>query len=175
MSGPDRDSADGMSSLDEVAELYAEQSVRVRRLVRAAVRAPDALVEDACQVAWSRLIHNRARVRRDTAPAWLTRTAVHESWRMLRREARELSLDALGGESGGEAAMISAPALLEDLIQQRARLDAIRALPERQQRLVWLQGIGFSYAEMAGHTGITRRTVERQLLRAKASLSRLEA
>jgi DNA-directed RNA polymerase specialized sigma24 family protein len=164
-----------MANLDEVAELYAEQSVRVRRLVQGAVCAPEALVEDACQVAWSRLVRNRARVRRDTAPGWLIQTAIHEAWKLIHREGRELSLDALGEGSAGETPIVSASALLEDLVEQRARLASVRYLPERQQRLVWLQGIGFSYAEMAAHTGASRRTVERQLLRAKARLTRLDA
>ena len=67
------------------------------------------------------------------------------------------------------------PALLDELVEQRARLESIRTLPERQQRLVWLQGLGLTYTEMAGQTGETRRTVERQLLRAKRTLARQEA
>ena len=43
-------------------------------------------------------------------------------------------------------------------------------LPPRQQRLVWLQGLGLTYEEMAGYTGASTRTVERQLLRAKRTL-----
>jgi DNA-directed RNA polymerase specialized sigma24 family protein len=88
----------------------------------------------------------------------------------MHREGRELSLDALAEEAGDQAAP-SAPALLDQLIEQRARLESIRILPERQQRLVWLQGLGLTYTEMAGQTGATRRTVERQLLRAKRTLA----
>jgi RNA polymerase sigma factor (sigma-70 family) len=88
----------------------------------------------------------------------------------MHRVARELSLDALDEEPGDRPAP-STPALLDDLIEQRERLEAIRILPERQQRLVWLQGLGLTYTEMAGQTGTTRRTVERQLLRAKRTLA----
>jgi DNA-directed RNA polymerase specialized sigma24 family protein len=55
----------------------------------------------------------------------------------------------------------------DELVALRERLGAVRALPLRQQRLVWLAGLGFSYVEMAEQTRQTRRTVERQLLRAK--------
>jgi len=51
-----------------------------------------------------------------------------------------------------------------------ANLDEIRALPERQQLFVWLQGLGLTYDEMADYTQATTRTVERQLMRAKRAL-----
>ena len=70
---------------------------------------------------------------------------------------------------------LPAPALIDDLVEQKHRLESIRALPERQRRLVWLQGLGLSYREMAGETGMTRRTVERQLMRARSSLAKAGA
>jgi RNA polymerase sigma factor (sigma-70 family) len=158
-----------MASPDEVAELFAEDGVRVRRLVRTCVRAPEPLIEDACQLAWIRLLLSRDRVRRETATAWLVKTAVHEVFKLIRQDRRELSLDALS-EDPGRWPAASAPDLLDELVEQRARLDSIRILPERQQRLVWLRGLGLTYTEMAGQTGTTRRTVERQLLRAKRTL-----
>lgn len=166
--------ATSLGSLDEVADLYAQQAAWVRRVVAAAVRAPEPVIEDACQFAWSRLIHNRARVRRDTAPGWLVRTAVREAVRVLRHCGREVSLDVVVDEVD-DRRWIGTPALLEELVEQRDRLDSIRGLPERQQRLVWLQGMGLSYTEMAGHTGDSLRTVERQLLRAKRRLERRAA
>jgi RNA polymerase sigma factor (sigma-70 family) len=159
-----------VASLDDVAELFAEQAVRVRRLVRAGVGGPEPVVEDACQLAWTRLFQSRGRVRRDTATAWLVRTAMREAVKLMRRDGRDLSLEALTDEAGDRAAPCP-PALLDELVEQRARLESIRVHPERQQRLVWLQGLGLTYTEMAGQTGTTRRTVERQLLRAKRTLA----
>jgi RNA polymerase sigma factor (sigma-70 family) len=72
---------------------------------------------------------------------------------------------SLGGGSPG----------LAELAEQHAQLEAISALPGRQQRLVWLQGLGFSYDEMAAQTGVSHRTVERQLLRARRRLRVIEA
>jgi RNA polymerase sigma factor (sigma-70 family) len=177
---PGRDTAppDGLDDVDDVARLYGEEAVRVRKLVRLHVVASPALVEDACQVAWCRLLIHRRRVRRASARAWLVRVAVHEALKALARERRERSLEALRERAGradlgrdGEPVALPTPALVEDLVEQRARLDAVRALPERQRRLVWLQGLGLSYREMAGETGMTRRTVERQLMRARSSLA----
>jgi RNA polymerase sigma factor (sigma-70 family) len=164
--------------LDDVARLYVEEAVRVRRIVRMSVTASPAVVEDACQVAWTRLLIHRARLRRESARAWLVRVAIHEVIKSTQRERRERSLEALLEQGGRPAAgppaeagmTLSTPALIEDLVEQKNRLESIRALPERQRRLVWLQGLGLSYREMAGETGMTRRTVERQLIRARSSL-----
>jgi RNA polymerase sigma factor (sigma-70 family) len=166
--------------LDDVARLYGEEAVSVRRIVRMNVTASPAVIEDACQVAWTRLLIHRARLRRESARAWLIRVAIREVIKSIQRERRERSLEALleqGGRSapGGSAdagMALPTPALIEDLAEQKSRLDSIQALPERQRRLLWLQGLGLSYREMAGETGMTRRTVERQLIRARSSLAK---
>ena len=172
-----------LDDLDDVARLYAEEAVRVRRIVRMSVTAPPAVIEDACQVAWCRLLIHRARLRRESARAWLVRVAVREAVKSIQRERRERSLEALLEQGGRSAARgsaqtgmtLPAPALIDDLVEQKHRLESIRALPERQRRLVWLQGLGLSYREMAGETGMTRRTVERQLMRARSSLAKAGA
>ena len=162
-----------LDEVEEVARLYSAQAVRVRRLVRRGVNAPEPVIDDACQVAWSRLVHHRARVRRDSATSWLVRTAMREVFKVMARGDRELSLERLV-EQTPDRVSLATPALLDELVEQRARLESIRTLPERQQRLVWLQGLGLSYSEMAGETGATRRTIERQLLRARRTLARAE-
>jgi RNA polymerase sigma factor (sigma-70 family) len=169
--------------LDDVARLYGVEAARVRRIVRMSVTAPPAVIEDACQVAWTRLVIHRARLRRESARAWLVRVAIREVIRSIQRERREWSLEALleqGGRSAAGGAVdiestLTTPALIEDLAEQRNRLESIQALPERQRRLVWLQGLGLSYREMAGETGMTRRTVERQLIRARSALAETPA
>ena len=92
----------------EVGELYGSFAERLEQIVRLDVRASDAVIEDACQVAWFRLLHHCQRVHRETVMAWLARTAVHEASRPLRRARRELPLDA-AIETGEEPA-ISSPA-----------------------------------------------------------------
>ena len=169
--------------LDDIARLYVEEAISVRRIVRMSVAASPAAIEDACQVAWTRLLIHRTRLRRESARAWLIRVAIHEVLRSMQRERRERSLDALLEHAGRSAPSevadagitLSTPVLIEDLVEQKNRLESIRALPERQRRLVWLQGLGLSYREMAGETGMTRRTVERQLIRARSSLAEAAA
>ncbi len=153
----------------DVGELYRALSGRLEQIVRLDVRAPDAVIEDACQFAWSRLVHHSGAVRRESALSWLAKTAIHEAFKLIRREDRELSLDAAIEQAGDAALRTGAPGP-DELLENRERLEAIRCLPERQQRLLWLHALGLSYAEMALHTGCSPRTVERQLLRAKRTL-----
>ena len=154
------------SSAPQMADLYRELNGSLRRIVRFNVHAPEALLEDACQVAWSRLLRRAGAVDRDKTLAWLVTTATREALRLLRRADRELPLEALS-QAAGVRGIVAAP---DHVVELRARLAEIDALPARQQRLVWLQGLGFSYAEMSGHTGTSLRAVERQLLRAKRTL-----
>ena len=165
----------GFSTCDDVAALYRARADQLRQIVRFTVRAPDALIDDACQIAWSRLLSRWGSIRSEAAMPWLARTASREAVKLVRRSTRELSLDELGEDRCGPTQAPFGPAAPSppDLTAEfRARLDELRALPQRQQRLLWLQGLGLSYIEMAGYTGWSTRTVERQLMRAKRSLRR---
>src|ERR1700684_2992454 len=101
-------------SLEAVAGMYSQEALRLRQRVHATVDAPDPVVEDACQVAWSRLVRDRTRVRRRTAVAWLAQVAVRESYRLMSRLEAEVSLNALldDREDGAEPA---ASRLLDEL------------------------------------------------------------
>jgi RNA polymerase sigma factor (sigma-70 family) len=153
----------------DVAEVYRALSGRLEHLVRMDVHASDVVIEDACQFAWSRFVHHSDRVRREAALSWLVRTAVHEAFKLIRRADRCLSLDA-AIEQAGESGLLARVPTPDQQLADREKLATIRALPERQQRLLWLHGLGLSYAEMAHYMGCTTRTVERQLLRAKHRL-----
>jgi RNA polymerase sigma factor (sigma-70 family) len=155
--------------VSDVDELYRLFSRRLLRIVRSGVRAPDSLIEDACQFAWSRLVDNRARVHRDTALSWLITTAMREARKLVQRSGRDLSLEAVidqGAELPGSRTDRSPQALAE----ARERLRSVTLLPARQQRLLWLYGVGLSYEEIARSQGCTSRTVERQLHSARATL-----
>ncbi len=165
--------AAGLGQVGEVAALYARSAGVVRGYVRSVVTAPEALIEDACQFAWVRLMHHRDRVRRDRAVSWLITTALHEAIKLVRRHTRELSLEELLDDTGDLRLSRSAPAP-EEVVEPRLRLAVLRELTERQERLIWLQGLGFDYSEMAAETGTTIRAVERQLTHARRTLRQLE-
>ena len=159
------------AAVGEVEELYRLLAPRLREIVRSKVRAPEPLVEDACQIAWSRLIRRADDVRRETALYWLATTAVREAYKLSRRDRREVSLDAALEETG-ELPVASIEPGPAEVAEMRDRLATLGGLPERQQRLMWMHAAGLTYVEMAERTGDTRRTVERQLLRAKGRLAR---
>lgn len=161
------------AGVGDLGELYAALARPLERIVRLDVRAPEPVVEEACQFAWTRLAYHRDRVRREAALSWLAKTAIHEAFKLIRRGARELSLDAALESVEDPASRLRAQAP-EEVVAQRERLAEVRSLPVRQQRLVWLHALGLSYAEMASHEGYTLRTVERQLLRAKTALRSAE-
>jgi RNA polymerase sigma factor (sigma-70 family) len=154
---------------DEIGDLYSRLAVQLERTVRHWVRAPETVIEDACQVAWGRLVARSDDVRRDTALSWLTTTAVHEVFRLSRRASREVSFEDAVVTAETSRIHASVPSA-EEVAEQHERIGQLRGLPARQQRLLWLQALGLSYAEIAEHEGCTLRTVERQLLRAKRRL-----
>ena len=170
-----RDPGGVIATPDEVAALYTTRARSLHRMVAGGVRASDVVVEDACQVAWSRLLRDRARVRRDSAFGWLVRTATPAAYRLAGRDRRDLSLEVLvesEQEAGGEGML--GPDLTEDLTAHVTRVQSLRVLPFRQQRLVWLRACGLSYTEIADATGDSERTVERQLGRAHRRLTALD-
>jgi RNA polymerase sigma factor (sigma-70 family) len=174
-----------MLSIEAVEALYRARSAYLARVVRLDTRACEEVVEDACQHAWSSVLAHRERVDERCAFAWLTSTAMHEAWRLAqRREACSWPLEpspmdpracgdapaasATSGAPWGSPTVMAPPACTPlELVEMRDELEALGSLPRRQQRLLWLHAAGLTYAEMARHEGVTLRTVERQLLRAK--------
>lgn len=161
----------------DLAEMYPVFSRRLERIVAIEVHAPEAVIEEACQVAWSRLAQHAHAVARDKAPSWLITTARREVLRSLARAGRECSLEAVLEERGDGAAAPrtwAQPGVVE-LVEQRERLRCVGELPRRQQRVLMLHAVGYSYAEISAVTGDSARTVERQLLRARGGVRALAA
>ncbi|MEA2157958.1 MAG: hypothetical protein QOD66_338 [Solirubrobacteraceae bacterium] len=158
----------------DVEALYRTLGRRLEQIVRADVRARDVVIEDACQFAWSRLVHHAHRVQRESALAWLAQTARREAVRLVRRDGRDISLDAVADDSGPVSPAARQPGP-DELFEQRQRLAVVGSLPPRQQKVLWLHALGLSYAEISLQTGYSLRTVERQLMRAKRSVRLLEA
>ncbi len=160
----------------DVERLYRSHAHRLELIVRHDLHeVPQVVVEDACQFAWSRLVFHAPRIRRDTALSWLARTAVHEGFKLIRRQARELPLqDYDENEKRDE---LPPPSAVDphELVEARARLGLTAQIPGRQARIVWLHALGFSYQEISEHSDCTPRTVERQLLRGRSSLRTLSA
>ncbi len=156
-----------------MGELYRLFSGRLLRIVRNGVRAPEPVIEDACQFAWSRLVHQPDRVEPHAAPGWLIATAVHEALKWVRRTGQEASLETML-EEGFDFASSPGDRSPESFAEGRDRLRGLASLSERQQRLLWLYGLGLTYDEIARGQGCTTRTVERQIQRARTVLRERE-
>jgi RNA polymerase sigma factor (sigma-70 family) len=156
--------------VNDVAELYCSLSGRLQRIVGKEVHAPSVVIEDACQFAWSRLVYHAARIDQETVLRWLARTAVREAVRLARRDQRELSLEA-EVEHGDQAEPVSPAPGPPEQAELREKLELIRILRPRQRRYLLLRAAGYSRAEVVEREpGLTRRTLERQLLRGRERL-----
>jgi len=153
----------------ELETIYPELAPQLERIVVRNLGVPAALLEEACQVAWGELALRRREVAPGSELGWLATTATRVALRHLRAARHQVSLD--DEEQREHLVRIGAVAPgPERTAELRARLAAVQQLPVRQRRMVWMQGLGYGYDEIAARTGDSRRTVERQLLRAKGHL-----
>src|SRR4051794_12435227 len=150
---------------DEIAAYFAANATALERTVARHVVASTSVIEDACSVAWSKLLR-RPDIRLGSDGFWwLYRVAVREVWRLTSQARRECSLDV-----GGEVDRLTVPDDVAAIAERRQTLRALDELPDRQAQILVLHGCGFTYAEIARMTGATYRTVDRQLRRARERL-----
>ena len=149
------------------AALFARYDRKLRARVRSIVTTSEANVEDACMYAWLALL--RHELDEVAEPySWLTTIAIREAVKLDRvdRRTRPLPLDEYGPQArpGEELAAY-------DLLAHAAAIIQEAGLTARQLQMISLQLWGLSYEQIAVHTGDSRRTVERQILRARAKLA----
>jgi RNA polymerase sigma-70 factor (ECF subfamily) len=116
------------------------------------------LAEDASQEAFARALFRWRRLASHPAPAaWVTTTALNVARRQLRRRPELPLADPAAG--GGE--------------DRLAVVEAIRALPSRQQEAVALHYLlDMTVAETATAMGVDEGTVKTHLSRAREALAR---
>lgn len=160
---------DSHSASPALGQLYAELAPQLLRIVSSNLTAPEGVIEDACQMAWGSFLQARASIARGAELGWLVTTATRQALRQLRFLRNEVSYEEQREQSDldARASLVPGPARTAEL---RERLAEIHQLPVRQQRMLWMHGVGYDYGEIAVLTGDSRRTVERQLLRAKRRL-----
>lgn len=156
----------------DTSQLYGEMQPQLVRILVSNLQPPDWVIDEACQTAWSSLLEHRQTVAPGGELGWLSTTATRAALRLLRR-----------ARITDSAEQLPVPVSLDDLrvreveperhLELRERLAEIRRLPVRQQRVVMLHGFGYEYDEIAAVTGDTRRTVARQLTRARRRLLQL--
>jgi len=153
-----------------VTELFALHHQRLRRNVRAVVNTSDENVEDACMFAWTQFLSWELE-RIEVAYTWLTTVAIREAVKLDRRTRRTYPLHTQDDEA-------------IDVVDPNDQLRLTRLLADagdvvrtagpspRQTRILGLQVLGLGYDEIAARTGDTKRTIERQIRRARSKLAR---
>ena len=155
----------------DLSELYSDLQPQLVRILASNLQPPAWVIDDACQTAWSSLLAHRSVVVPGGELGWLSTTATRAALRLLRRE--RLAESEPEPPAPLQLADFRAPSPEpEHRLELRERLGEIRRLPVRQQRVVMLHGFGYEYDEIAAVTGDTRRTVARQLMRARQVLLR---
>src|SRR4051794_29223295 len=150
---------------DDIAAFFAANAIVLERTVARHVVAGAAVIEDACSIAWTKLLR-RPDIRLGSDGFWwLYRVAVREVWRLTTeaRRDRTFDADAVGG-------LVARRDDVAATAERRQTLRALDELPDRQARVLFLHGCGFTYQEIARMTGATYRTVDRQLRRARERL-----
>lgn len=154
-----------------VSDLYSDLQPQLVRILASNLQPPDWVIDEACQTAWSSLLEHGGAVVPGGELGWLSTTATRAALRLLRRERIAEPYDKPPVPVSLADFRIPEPEP-EAHLELRERLAEIRRLPVRQQRVVMLHGFGYEYDEIAAVTGETRRTVARQLTRARQQLLR---
>lgn len=66
----------------QISAFYTAHATHLRNSVHAAARAPEPVIEDACQTAWIILMRRPDITLNERGLNWLTTVAIHEAWRL---------------------------------------------------------------------------------------------
>lgn len=155
------------------ADLYRRHHQALLIAVSHAINGSGALIEDACQSAWTILL--RRHPDRASVFAWLYVVAIHEAYRLSAIERRELHLEDLAVEGDWET-ILAGRVTVEDQLEALEALRALAGLPDRQRRDLSLRVAGFTYREIAAMTeGRTYTNVNKHLVKARARIRRADA
>jgi RNA polymerase sigma factor (sigma-70 family) len=154
------------------AELYRRHHQALLIAVSHAINGSGALIEDACQTAWTILL--RRQPDRASVFAWLYVVAIHEAYRLSAIERRELHLEDLAIEGDWET-ILAGSLTVEDQLEALEALRALAALPDRQRHDLSLRVAGFTYREIAQLTGgRTYTNANKHLTKARAAIRRAD-
>lgn len=137
--------------------------------------------DDVAQTTWMRLFQGLDRLRDDAAlPGWLITTSTREVFAILRREGRELPTDGERLDVPAHPEEDGQPWENPDDVMRGRLNDAIRALPERDRRLILdlLDPARFSYLQIGLRLGMPVGSIgpirQRALRKLRAHLSDLD-
>ena len=159
------------------AELYRLHQRALLGRTRLAVRAPEALIEDACQLAWMQLLLYQPEPR-ENALAWLTVVARNEAYRLARDYQRALPASSVTTtDDEGRTTEFDpdlAPGPERDPLLGHDAQEALAALAElkpSQRAALALKVAGYKYKEIQELCGGKTYTwVNRHITEGRAAL-----
>jgi DNA-directed RNA polymerase specialized sigma24 family protein len=147
------------------AELFGSYNDELMRRVHAVVRTSDAIVEDACSIAWTQFLRHQPDRSRSWR-TWLLTTAVREAWSLDRQRRQTRSL----GATSEDGWIVVEPVDPRDQFGLYDELDAavqvLEQLPPRLQRIAFLRATGHRYREISEITGDSGTRVNHLVQRA---------
>ena len=158
-------------------ELYRRHARDLLARTRRAVKAPEALIEDACQLAWTQFLRYQPEPRENVV-AWLTVVARHEAYRLVREYKSALpassitAIDEDGKTTGFDPDLAVGPDR-DPLLEHDAReaLAALAKLKPAQRAALALKVAGFRYKEIQSLCGGKTYTwVNRHITEGRAAL-----
>jgi RNA polymerase sigma factor (sigma-70 family) len=148
-------------------DLYRAHQTRLLHLVGKDVTAPREVIEDACAHAWAELLARQPE--RTSIAGWLWVVAQREAIRLAQHDRRSVPIGTVGSDRlcGASRSTCCSPA--EAALHCRAleALDALAGLSLRKRTFLALKVAGYSYHEITAKLGVSYRTVDRQLVRAR--------
>jgi RNA polymerase sigma factor (sigma-70 family) len=163
---------------DEAELFRLHHRALLRHVRRAALGAPEALIEDACLFAWLQLLRHQPE--RDHVRGWLCTVARREAWRLAREAKALTSLDAgkASGEPRSQEPLVETIPGRDSVDAAHAAREALRtlaSLPDKQRRYLALKVAGYSYREICALTGASYTNVNKHLTRARACVAHARA
>ena len=153
------------------ADLYRRHHQALLIAVSNAINGSDALIEDACQTAWTILM--RRQPDRASVFAWLYVVAIHEAYRLSAIERRETRLSSRRADHRDGEDLVADPHTLDDALEALEALLALAALPARQRADLTLKIAGYTYEEIRILTdGRTFTNVNKSLVKARRRIRR---
>jgi DNA-directed RNA polymerase specialized sigma24 family protein len=160
-----------------LAAFYATHHRHVQAAVHYRARqADDAIIADACAIAWLKLVRRPDITLDGNGAAWLKTTAAREAWRLMDRGAEILAGVFLTNPD--DADELAEPATLDgDPVAaainhetQRERVEQFATLKARERRDLVLNAGGYTYHEIATLTGSSYTAVNRRISEGRARL-----
>jgi DNA-directed RNA polymerase specialized sigma24 family protein len=150
---------------DQIGAFFATHAERLQRAVRSSVqRVAGEIIEDACQVAWTKLLRRPDITLDSRGFGWLTTVAVHEAWRQgsLAHERPAGAFTTPPDPGTDDKAL--------DRIEHQERLQAMHVLKPREREALYLKGLGYSYQEIMTITNASYTAVNRRITEGRAAL-----